>query len=163
MCVCVCMRRMDGDAVCWSWELQGDLGNGEGYRALTTGTMQWPLPERLLIITSLHLSLLPLPLSLSPSRLRWTACPACSASFSAATTSPGKSSYCLTPSSPQGSNGGCGWTLSGPLPRLLAGPGQQAVGRLPVHRNKHRPPARTQFCCFCNLEKINQDGFIFRN
>lgn len=62
-CVCVCMRRMDGDAVCWSWELQGDWGNGEGYRALTAVTMQCPLPEHLLLFTSLHLSLSSLSLS----------------------------------------------------------------------------------------------------
>lgn len=86
--VCVCMRRVDGDAVCWSWELQGDCGNGEGYSTLTTVTMQCPLPEHL-HFTSLHLSVFLLPLSFS--RLRWSACLACSVCFSAATTSPGKS------------------------------------------------------------------------
>lgn len=118
VCMCVCMRRVDGDAACWSWELQGDWGNGEGYRALTTVTMQCPLPEHLLIFTSLHLSVFPLPLSLY--RLRWTACPCCSASFSAATTSPGKSLYRLTPSSPQDRNRDGGRTVPRPLPWLWA-------------------------------------------
>ncbi len=136
MCECVCMRRVDGDAVCWSWALQGDWGNGEGYGALTTVTMQCPLPEHLLLFTSLHLSLLPLPLSLS--RLSWTACPACSASFSAVTSSPGKSSYRLTPSSPQGRERDGSRPVPHLLPWLLAGPGQQALAR--IHTNKHSPP-----------------------
>ena len=138
LCVCVCMRRVDGDAVCLNWELQGDWGNGEGYRTLTTATMQFPLPDCLLLFTSLHLSLFPLPLSLSPSRLRWTACPACSASFSAATTSPGKRLHCLTPSCPQGrgNDRDSDWTVPCSLPWLSAGPGQQAAGR--THRNMHR-------------------------
>lgn len=105
VCLCVHARSMDDDAICLSWELQGDWENGEGYQPLTTVMMQCPLPARL--FTSLHLSLFPLPVFPSLSSQRWAACPACSVSFSAATTSAGKNSRKLTLSFPQDIVKGC--------------------------------------------------------
>lgn len=160
--VCACVPRMDGDAVYVSWELQGDWGNGEGYCALTTVTMQCPLSERLRCFTSLHLSLLPL-LSLSPYRLRWTDCPLCSNSSSAATTSPGKSLYLLTPSSPQDSDRGCiccGWTVS----VHSLGSGQGLANKLQTESTQicTAPRPRNRFIVvviFCNFAKNRMNVF----
>lgn len=128
--------------------------------------MPCPPPERLLLLASLHLSLLPLPLSLSPSRPRWTACPACSASFSAATTSSGKSSRRLTPSSPQDSDGGVfsfqvhslgSWQG---LASKLREEGTQPFAGTHAHAYMGRFAA---VCSFWNPQWSNLDVFIVTN
>lgn len=102
----------------------------------------------LLLLTSLRFFLSSLPLSFSLTRLRWTACPACSDSFSAATTSPGKSVRRLTPSCPEcrdRDGGGPVPRHTSPVPRplspgfwLLAVSGCQSVKQKQARPHTHR-------------------------